>query len=210
MSKPLAEKRFCAGLFVVCLVLNLAFASVGWRNLLLEVHASRQVQTALTARQLQSEGWAMEYPLPLFGPPWSVPYEFPFYQYAVARLAAVTGLAIEPAGRAVSLFFFYLSLPALFLLLESLGVPPDRRWLLPALVLLSPVYLYYSRSFMIESTALCAAAWFLLAFSRTLDRPGWIWTAAAATLGAAAGLAKATTFAVFLFAGSAGAFDRVK
>jgi hypothetical protein len=195
---PAAERVFGPAVFAACLALHLFLVSIGWTNSLMQLHDGRQVQTALTAQCLQTEPWRLAYPLPVFGPPWSAPYEFPFYQTAVAWFANLTGWPVEQAGRAVALGFLYLALPACFQLLAVCGVPPARRWLLPALLLLSPIYLYYSRALMIESTAFCAAVWFLLAYTRVLRRPGWGWVAAAALFGTVAGLAKATTLAVFL------------
>jgi hypothetical protein len=198
MPRRFSENTVWVGLFIVSVALNLVFSSIGLRHSLLEVHEFRQVQTALTARYLQEEGWSLSYPMPLFGPPWSAPMEFPFYQLCVARFGTVTGLPLEPAGRLVSLGFLFLALPAWFGLADLLGLPPARRWLLLSLILLSPVYLYYSRTFMIESTTLCASAWFLLAYCRTLERRRAAWLAAAMVLGAVAALAKVTTLIVFL------------
>lgn len=183
--------------------LHLGLSTVGWSHSLLEAHEFRQTQTALSARAMVAGDWRIDYPLPLFGPPWSAPFEFPIYQGLVAALAGFSGWPLEQCGRAVALLFFYLTLPALYLVQENLPIPRARWGWLPALVALSPVYLFYSRTFMIESCALCAGAWFLLAYGRALTRatPGWI--ATAAILGAVAGLVKATTFAVFL-AGAAG------
>lgn len=194
------EDRFGLWCFAACAILHLILVSQGWGNSLIQLHEGRQIQTALTAQSLQYEPWHLAYPLPVFGPPWSAPFEFPLYQTAVAWLANATGWPIEQSGRAIALAFLYLSLPAWYQLLGFYGVPRTRRWMLPALLLLSPIYLYYSRSLMIESTALCMSAWFLLAFVRGIRAPSWGWSAAAALLGSAAGLAKATTFAVFLAA----------
>lgn len=194
------EKRFASICFALCVVLNLWFSATGWNHTLLESHEFRQTQTAISARAIQQDGWQLAYPLPLFGPPWSAPFEFPFYQILVAQLGSLGGLPLEQSGRAVALLFLYLALPALYLLQEFLPIPRSRWFLLPSLVLVSPVYLYYSRSFMIESVALCAAAWFLFAYARALTRPTWAGGLVTALLGVLAGLAKSTTFAVFLLA----------
>lgn len=198
MSVQRKELIFSVLIFATCTVLNLWLSSNGWDHNLIEGHEFRQTQTALTAREFQEEGWSFAYPLPLFGPPWSAPMEFPMYQWCVARVSALTGYSLEPTGRAVSLAFLYLTLPAIFLLLEHLGVTAPRRWLLLGLILLTPVYLYYSRSFMIESTALCVAAWFLYAYCRAVASKRFLWIVSALVLGALSALVKVTTFAVFL------------
>ncbi len=192
------EHRLSLGLFACCLVLNLAVSSVGLWNTPREIHEFRQVQTALTARSIQETGWSLAYPTPLFGPPWSAPMEFPLYQVIVATVAKLTGLALEPTGRLIALGFLYLALPACFGLAGLLGLAPPRRWLLLALILVSPVYLYYSRTFLIESTALCAAVWFLYSYLRALAPGKNRWLAAAVLIGIVAALAKVTTLMVFL------------
>jgi hypothetical protein len=199
-SKSFPESRICLGIFILSVGLNLAVSAVGFRNSLQEMHEFRQLQTALTTRSIQESGFHLAYPTPLFGPPWSAPMEFPVYQLVVIRLAALTGLPLEPAGRLVALAFLYLALPACFSLAGMLGLPGPRRWLLPSLILLSPVYIYYSRSFMIESTALCASVWFLLAYIRALVPRAHRWLAAAILFGLIAALAKVTTFILFLVA----------
>ncbi len=197
-TAPTLERRLCLLAFAACAALHLWFVSVGWRNNLLEGHEFRQTQTALNIEYLLKDGWSLAYPLPLFGPPWSAPMEFPLYQTCAAAVVRATGLAIEPAGRLVSLAFFYAALPALFLLLRELRVPPHRRWLFLAALLVSPLYLYYSRTVMIESTALGLSAWFLLGYVRGLTPGHGRWLAVAAVCGLAGALAKVTTLMVFL------------
>ncbi len=197
------ERRLCLAAFAVCAALNVWFSSHGWRNNILEGHEFRQAQTAMTVEYLLRDGWSLAYPLPLFGPPWSAPMEFPVFQTVAAGFARVSGLPVDPACRLTSLAFFYLALPALFMLLRDLPQPPHRRWLWLAAILVSPLYLFYSRAVMIESTALCLGAWFLLAYVRAVDRGHRGWLAAALLLGTGAGLAKVTTYAVFLVVAAA-------
>lgn len=203
------ERRLCLLAFAVCAALNVWFSAHGWRNNILEGHEFRQAQTALTVEYLLRDGWSLAYPLPLFGPPWSAPMEFPVFQACAATVARISGLPVDPASRLTSLAFFYLALPALFMLLRDLPQPPHRRWLWLAPLLVSPLYLFYSRTVMIESTALCLGAWFLLAYVRALDRGHRGWLAAAILLGIAAGLAKVTTYMVILAVAAAYTVARV-
>ncbi len=181
----------------------------GWHNSLRDAHEFRQLQTALSAYYFQHEGIRLAYETPVLGPPWSIPMEFPLYQAAVASLSRTTGLPLEQSGRLVSIFFFYAALPAVWLLLRRrLPGPLDP---LPAVaaLLVCPIYLFYSRTFMIESTALCLAAWFVVFLDRALDRPlGWALPAAwiCGTLGA---LTKVTTFAAFWIACALLVLDRI-
>lgn len=168
-----------------------------WHASILDRYEFRQLQTALSTYWIVQDGWQWNYLTPLFGPPWSIPMEFPLYQGIVATLHQLTGLPLEPAGRLTGILFLFACLPAVYDLLSLAHLPPSRRLIVLALVLTSPVYLFYARAFMIETTALCFAVWFLALFRRALldARIGWISAALlAATLAA---LTKITTFLVF-------------
>lgn len=191
------------GLFCAALVAHLWFACAGWGNSLIDTHPFRQTQTALSTYWMMRDGFRLDYATPVMGAPWSIPMEFPFYEAAVAALAKTTGLPLDQSGRAVALFFFYAALPAIWLLLRRLGTPAAHRWLFLALVLTCPVYLFFSRTFLIESTAFCLSTWFLFFFHGALQPRRWAGIAAAALFGVLAGLAKVTTLAVFLPAAAA-------
>ena len=45
-------------------------------------------------------------PLPLLGPPWQVPMEFPLFQWLAAVVGTVVGASPQIAGRLTALFFF--------------------------------------------------------------------------------------------------------
>jgi hypothetical protein len=191
------------GLFCAALVAHVWFGCDGWSNSLIDTHPFRQTQTAMSTYWMMRDGIRLDYPTPVMGAPWSIPMEFPFYETAVAVLARNSGLPLDQAGRAVALFFFYAALPAIWLLLRRLGTPAAQRWLFLALVLTCPVYLFFSRTFLIESTAFCLSAWFLYFFHMALEPRRWVGLSAAALFGVLAGLAKVTTLAVFLAAAAA-------
>ena len=197
-SASLPERAACLGLFLVVLVTSLWFARAGWKNAVLDTHPFRQTQTAMSTYWMIRDGFHLDYETPIMGPPWSIPLEFPVYEAAVAAVCRSTGLPLDQAGRAVSLCFFYAALPAVWLLLRRLKVTPAHRWLFLALILTCPVYQFFSRAFLIESTAFCLGLWFLNFFHSGLVSGRRSVLAAAALFGAAAGLAKVTTYAVFL------------
>ena len=93
------DLRWLWVLFVAAWCLHVGCSLVGWDNTLLSRFQFRQVQTAMSALFFPAHGFALDYELPLFGPPWSAPLEFPLYQACVAWLSAGTGLALDPAGR---------------------------------------------------------------------------------------------------------------
>jgi hypothetical protein len=99
-------------------------------------------------------GPSLAYETPVLGPPWSVPFEFPLYQWIVSSIVGVFGLPLDQTGRLVSVTFFYFTLLPSNQLLALRRVAPCNRLLILSLVLLSPFYLFWSRTFMIESIAL--------------------------------------------------------
>ncbi len=192
------ERVASLAIFLIVLVVSVWFVRAGWKNAILDTHPFRQTQTALSTYWLIRDGFRLDYETPIMGAPWAIPLEFPTYQAAVAGLCKATGLPLDRAGRAVSLFFFYAALPAAWLLLRRLKVPPSHRWLFLALILTCPVYQFFSRTFLIESTAFCLGLWFLNFFHAGFVSSRRSALAAAALVGIATGLTKVTTYAVFL------------
>ena len=196
--KNLAARRWLLPLLAALLLLAALWVMTrAWDASLLDRTQFRQTQTAMSAHWLQKEGFHLAYPLPVFGPPWSVPLEFPLYQWLVARFSDAAGISLVSAARILGIAFFLASLPAVYGL--AIRVEPDWRCrlLVPAAVLTAPVCLFYSRSFMIESCATALAVWFLYAHIRSLQQPDWRWTALTVVMGVLAALVKITTFALF-------------
>ena len=146
--------------------------------------AGQAFWSGLVGRAVASgfSGFKLDYETPLFGPPWSVPMEFPVYQWITATTSRTLGTSLEGTARGVSLFFFLATMPAVYGLAGFFRLAPSRRLLVVSAVLVSPTYLFYGRSFMIETTALCGAMWFLFTLTRavrinhrTIRRilPGW-------------------------------------
>ncbi len=181
-------------MFGLVALLAIGLLTLSWHASLLDRYEFRQLQTALSTYWIAQGGWQLDYPTPLFGPPWSVPMEFPTYQVMVAAVHHLTGLPLEQTGRLIGIIFLFAGLPALYDLLSLAGLPPSRRLVVLALVLSSPVYLFYARTFMIETTALCFAVWFLALYRRALESPHWGWIAATTLMATLAALTKITTF----------------
>lgn len=174
-----------------------------WDASILDRYEFRQLQTALSAFWMQRDGFHLDYLTPLFGPPWSIPMEFPTYQAIVAALATRSGMPLEQAGRLTSLLFFVATIPALYDLLGVARLAPSRRLLALTIIVSSPIYLFYPRTFMIETAALCFAVWFLCALRRSLETRGLGWLVATTLLALLAALTKVTTFVVYAVPGSA-------
>jgi len=163
-------------------------------NPILERHAFRQAQTALTAQMFLEHGFRLAYETPVLGEPWSIPMEFPLYQAIVALLTFVTGAGITVVGRLVSLAFTLACCVPIHATLRRLGISRHARFFALAMVLTSPVYLFWSGTFMIESTALFFALCFLYFAVRISEgEPSWRDFAGCALFLALALLQKVTT-----------------
>lgn len=196
-QSPLSGRKSLAILLVAMGLVALWALTRSWSAPILDRYEFRQLQTALSTYWIGLEGWKFAYPTPLFGPPWSIPMEFPTYQVIVAALANLGGWPLEQTGRLVSILFLVATLPAVYDLLGSLRLAPARRRIVLAVILSCPVYLFYGRAFMIETAALASATWFLALLQRSLTQPKWTWIAATTLVATLAALTKITTFVVY-------------
>ncbi len=193
------ENAIAGILFGALLLFHVWGTTVGWTSRNLPGCEFRQAQTAISTLFIQREGnFSLAYPTPVLGKPWSIPMEFPLYQWTVAKLSTVTGASLTETGRAVSLACFYLALPAIYLLLARLGLPRSRRLVALGMVVCCPLYIFYARAFLIETMAWMFGVWFLLAYVNAVERRSIGWLLAAAAAGTGAGLVKVTTFLFIL------------
>ena len=163
------EAWLALAVFAACLGFHFRGALVGWQSRNLPGVEYRQAQTAISAFYInQEDNFSLAYPTPVLGKPWSIPLEFPLYQWTVVSVSRVTGLSLTKAGRAVSLACFYLMLPAIYLLLARWHVAPGHRWLVLGVVVTCPLYVFYSRAFLIETMALMFSVWFWVAYERAV------------------------------------------
>lgn len=146
---------------------------------------------------MMADGFRMDYSTPVLGKPWAIPMEFPLYQGIVAHLCQISGMPIAQVGRGVSMFFFWLTLPALALLLREAKFSQAGVCLALTPFILAPVYLAYSRTVLIESLALCGAAWFLVGVLRYRRSPHALTLLLTLIAGTVAVLVKPTTWSVF-------------
>ena len=204
------ETILSSGVFILCLLFNIWGVQVGWRNQNLPGHGFRQSQTALSAWQIQqNHDFSVDYATPVLGKPWAIPLEFPLFQWTAVAVSDGTGLGLIKSGRAVSLACFYLTLPAIFLLLGTLGVAQVHRWLVLALVVTSPLYIFYSRAFLIETMALMFGWWFWVAFEKAVVNRSGRWLLLASLAGTGAGLVKVTTLCIYLLPAAGWALRRL-
>lgn len=197
------------------LVHALTVLAVRWHTPLLGMHAWRQTQTAITSYwMLKGSPW-LAYQTPVFGPPWSLPFEFPLYQLLVAGVVKLSGIQLDSGGRLVSEVFLLLLILPVAKLARSYGRDSTEVIVFVILLLGSPVYLYWGSAFLIESCALFFSFMFLAALvsvvlyrsstgfeSATLRKKpqaGCLWhnVVVAVICGTTAALVKITTYATF-------------
>ncbi|WFN89127.1 hypothetical protein [Agrobacterium pusense] len=131
----------------------------------LDMYAFRQTQTAITSYWFIKEGFALAYQTPVGGRPWAIPFEFPLYQGIVAVIAKTFNLSLDAVGRLVSYIFLLACLWPVAGIFRVSKLKRETFYIFSALLLSSPVYLYWGRSFMIETTALFFTIAFLYYFS---------------------------------------------
>ncbi len=202
MPSPPADTRSASRLLLLgrvlcgcCLAYNVAVAAIGWNNSILDTMAFRQAQTALSCRFMLGHHYRVLYETPVFGPPWSIPFEFPLYQWIVSFLTTTTGCPLDQAGRLVNRGFFLLCLVPSYCLLRLLGLSPWLRYVTLSLLLVSPFYLFWTRTFLMESTALFLALSYLACGVAHAQEPRVATGIGALLFGILAALVKVTTFA---------------
>jgi hypothetical protein len=152
----------------------------------------RQTQTAYTAVLFHREGiHLLEPQLPVLGPPYVVPIEFPLYQ-AGAALGMDVGIPEVLALRLTTLATFFLSGLLIWLVLQRLaGVVAATAGMV--LFLWTPLAMPQSRTPSIEYAALAGSiAWFLFAMT-WIERPNRTRWAVATLAGTVGLLVKVTT-----------------
>lgn len=168
--------------------------ATGWSHTILDEFGFRQAQTAISIDYLLKGGPWVAYETPVLGPPWSLPFEFPFYQWIAAITAKCLGMGVDQAGRLVSVLFFGISFVPLLSVLRKLGLSRPQRWPFVILLLASPTYLFWSRTVLIESCALCVGLTYLALAVGYLQRPSWKIGVLVALVGGLSAMVKITTF----------------
>ena len=175
---------------------------VGLNRPILDFHGFRQTQTAIAALSISKGGPWFAYETPVFGEPWSAPFELPIYQWCVAILHSF-GAPLIPAGRIVSFLFFIAILWPLAALFKTFAFGRQAYLVASVLLLASPQYIFWSRTVLIESCALFLGTMWLALLTRYLICPARGLLAAAVIVGVLAINAKSTTFATFGLLGAA-------
>jgi hypothetical protein len=143
-----------SGLLVFAFLFLSYFAIFYLGSPLVDAHAFRQTQTALTAYWILKEGWTLAYQTPVAGFPWSIPFEFPFYQLIAVLVSKISTLGLDASGRLVSYVSLVCCAIPAYALSKRFGLPKTVPMVFCTLLWTSPLYVYWGRTFMIETMAL--------------------------------------------------------
>jgi hypothetical protein len=168
-----------------------------WEKPLLDLHAFRQTQTAISAYYMAEDaGMFFDYITPVLGKPWSIPMEMPIYQWTVARWHNLSGMGLDQSGKAISIALWFACIWPLWRLLGALGQNTSQRCVCIALLYSAPLYLYWGRAFMIESTGLFLSLGMVTCVYIGYTNRNWRWLVGGLAFGISAALCKVTTWAV--------------
>src|SRR5580765_753608 len=187
--------------FVVMLVLSAPFRLTNLGEPFTGEHEFRQTQTALSVWEMRVHGFSLLHPkLPLFGPPWECPFEYPVFQLLAAALDSIAPWKnLDISIRLTNLGFFYLTAVALYLLARLLFRKGGVALFVTAIFLFSTYNIFWSRASMIESTATFFALAYLVSFLRWTHKPGWMLFSLCLSFGILGALTKITTFIMPIF-----------
>jgi hypothetical protein len=150
---PSLEDRLLAALALVVVSVS-AYVAIRFANQpLLEAHGFRQTQTALTSYWMLRQGPDLDYQTPVVGAPWSIPLEFPIYQLLVAGLTEVSGAPLGIVGRVLSWCFLVAGAVPVWAIGRRLELPCSAILTFVCLWLSSPLYMFWGRTFLVETTA---------------------------------------------------------
>jgi hypothetical protein len=198
----LARGELVAG--AICVLALGQFLAFTWLTLdqpIIDLWGFRTAQTAIGVPYMLREGRWLDVVLPVFGEPWIIPLEFPFFQWCVALLVSLTGASVDASGRLVSAFFTIATLWPVFLLAKSAGLGRRSAMIAGALWLAAPLVIFFGRSFLIETTIVFLSVAWLAFYVRTLSNGGFVNGLACGVFGVLAAVVKITGFTVALVIG---------
>ena len=164
----LIQKNKTLAYKVAAILFLILVNTINVKNPILEQHSFRQTQTAISIFYLIKDGFTLSYITPVIGQPYSIPFEFPIFHFIVGLLSKFLTVNLDVMGRLVSLIFSIGVLIVNDLVLKEIQVDKRARLFAFLLIIFSPVFLFWSGTFMIESAALfftvssllCAAKYF--------------------------------------------------
>jgi hypothetical protein len=139
---------------VAAILLLIIVNVINLKNPILEQHSFRQTQTAISIFYLIKDGWTLDYITPVIGQAYTIPFEFPIFHFIVGLICKYSNISLDILGRLTSLMFAIGALIANDLLLREISIDKRVRLFCFLLIVCTPVFLFWSGTFMIESAAL--------------------------------------------------------
>src|SRR6266571_6543457 len=163
-------------------------------------HEIRQTQTALSVWEIREHGFSLLHPkLPLFGPPWECPFEYPVFQSAAAAVDCIAPWSnLDVSIRVTNVAFYYLTAVALYLLTQLILAETEALFT-AAIFLFSAYNAFWSRTAMIEYAATFFGLAYLVSFIRWTFSPTRTLFVVSLCFGILGCLTKATSFVIPLF-----------
>lgn len=187
-----------AFIFLVLLLVSLPIRFVHLQAPIWGEHEFRQSQTAMSVWDIREHGISWLHPrLPLFGPPWECPLEYPVFQLVAAGIDSIAPWHnLDASIRLTGLIFFYLASVALYLLARQLFDRPAVALFTSAIFLFAPYNFNWSQALTIEYAAGFFALAYLLCLIRWTLKPGWVLFFLTLLFGTLGSLTKISTFAM--------------
>jgi hypothetical protein len=151
---PFQSDFFIKLLFIFACLASSAFVLNYASQPIIDEHGFRQTQTAITAFYLLQNGINFSYWTPVLGEPWSIPFEFPIFQYVLAISSKLFNTPLDSTGRILSWFFTLCCLLPLGKFLSNCGVEKRTVWIVLALFISAPIHVFWGSSCLMESAAL--------------------------------------------------------
>lgn len=197
MKQNLWLNWFACGLIAFVLAIACWAMTRHLEKPMLGPHSFRQTQTAISTYYMAKDASVFaDYITPVLGKPWRIPMELPIYQWLVARWHNLSGMALDPSGKLVSVLLWLSCMAPIWMLLRTLHLGRTQIMITLTLALSSPLYIFWSSAFLIESTGLFLSLAMIASVVRGHEMKCWRWLMAGLLFGVLAIMCKATTWAV--------------
>jgi hypothetical protein len=142
--------------YVIWVASLMIFASLSFSSLSqnFTIHHYRQAQTAMTALYLPFDGFNLGYSTPIMGFPWTVPLEFPIFQWLAVLAEQLTGADLIVSGKTINILCHIINNFLIIQIFKRLKI--DSMIVLTGLIFynFSPFYLVFDSAFLIDSFSL--------------------------------------------------------
>ncbi|MEJ8816967.1 hypothetical protein [Lacibacter sp. H407] len=130
----------------------------------LTIHHYRQSQTAITSLYLSLSEFKLSYLTPIMGSPWTVPMEFPLYQYLALVIHKFSGIDLIVAGKVINISAHIINNLLLLAIGKRLNISSAAVYIALIFYNLFPFYLVFDTVFLIDtfSLTLCLQAIYFL------------------------------------------------